>query len=235
MIYKKKNNNFFDISQFSTDDKLKNFTKYIKRKDLSRFLVYYELFKKQLIVKGSIVECGVHQGGGVFTWAKLSSILEPYNYQRKIIGFDTFTGFPSVSKNYDNLNFAKKKLFKENINIINDLKKAELFYDSERYLSNIKKIELIEGDATKTIPEYIKTNQHLIISLLFLDFDIFEPTKIALKNFIKRIPKGGIIAFDEVNNPQWPGETKAMLEELNIANHQLESFIFEPNISFIKI
>lgn len=52
----------------------------------------------QLNIKGSIIECGVHQAGGVFTWAKLSSIYEPYNYHRKIIGFDTFKGFPSVKK-----------------------------------------------------------------------------------------------------------------------------------------
>ena len=31
----------------------------------------------------------MHEGGGLFSWAHFSTILEPYNYHRKIIGFDT--------------------------------------------------------------------------------------------------------------------------------------------------
>ena len=88
----------FDDSSCATDKKLANFSKYVRRQNLVRLLVQYELFQRQLRIKGSIVECGVHHGGGVMAWAKLSSILEPYNYHRKIIGFDTFEGFPSVSE-----------------------------------------------------------------------------------------------------------------------------------------
>ena len=47
-------------------------------------------------LKGSVVECGVNLGGGIFSWAHFSSILEPYNYHRKIIGFDTFLGIPKL-------------------------------------------------------------------------------------------------------------------------------------------
>ena len=77
----------FEDSKCATDKKLANFTKYVRRQHLARFLVQYEIFKKQLRIKGSIVECGVHHGGGLMAWAKLSSILEPYNYHRKIIGY----------------------------------------------------------------------------------------------------------------------------------------------------
>ena len=98
---KKIQEKFFNKSNFSTEDKLKNFTKYVSRKYIARFLVQNELFKKQIGIKGSIVECGVHQGGGLLAWGKLSSIYEPHNYHREIIGFDTFHGFPSVSKSKD--------------------------------------------------------------------------------------------------------------------------------------
>jgi hypothetical protein len=57
------------------ETKLSNFEKYVKRQALSRFLVRYELFRKVREVKGSIIECGVHHGGGLFAWAKLSSAL----------------------------------------------------------------------------------------------------------------------------------------------------------------
>jgi len=48
----------------SIEDKLDNFEKYVRRQPLARFLARYELFKKIIPVKGSIVECGVHLGGG---------------------------------------------------------------------------------------------------------------------------------------------------------------------------
>jgi len=47
--------------------------------------------------------------------------------------------------------------------------------------------------------------------------------------------KGSIIGFDEINNKDWPGETMALLESLNIKNCKIESFPFEPNISFIQL
>jgi hypothetical protein len=86
----------FDESKCPTESKLANFAKYVRRQSIARFMIQYELFKKVLNVKGSIVECGVHHGGGVMAWAKLSSIFEPYNYRRKVIGFDTFDGFPDT-------------------------------------------------------------------------------------------------------------------------------------------
>ena len=47
--------------------------------------------------------------------------------------------------------------------------------------------------------------------------------------------KGGIIAFDQLNNPDWPGETLAYLEKTKLKKYKLENLNFEPNISFIQI
>ena len=80
------------------DQEFATFPKYVKRQYIARFLAQYEIFKRQLNIKGSVIECGVRTGGGLMTWAKISSTLEPYNYHREVIGFDTFEGFPSVSK-----------------------------------------------------------------------------------------------------------------------------------------
>jgi len=83
------------------------------------------------------------------------------------------------------------------------------------------------------MPEYLNKNPHLVIALLFLDFDLYEPTKIALQTFLPRIPKGGIIAFDEINNPYWPGETIAMIEKVkNLNGITLKKFSYDPNIAY---
>ena len=78
--------------------RLENFTKYVRRQHLTRFLALYEVFKRALPVKGSVVECGVNRGFGLMAWAKLSAVLEPVNLTRRIYGFDSFAGFPSVTE-----------------------------------------------------------------------------------------------------------------------------------------
>src|SRR5438477_13070440 len=89
---------FFKESAGSNTEKLENFPKYVPRQNLARFLARYEIFKQIKDVQGSIVECGVLFGGGLMSFAQLSAILEPYNFQRRIVGFDTFEGFPEFSE-----------------------------------------------------------------------------------------------------------------------------------------
>ena len=71
--------------------------------------------------------------------------------------------------------------------------------------------------------------------MLYLDFDIYEPTKVALLNFLPRMPKGSILVFDEIHNPHWPGETQALVDVLGINNVEIRNFPFNPNISYIKL
>ena len=108
----------------------------LQEEPLTRFLAHNELFKLQLEVQGNIVECGVHHGGGLMTWAKLSSIYEPINYHRKIIGFDTFSGFPDVHK-FDKGNIhAKVGSFDEtaNYDVYKELNSVIGEYDKERFI-----------------------------------------------------------------------------------------------------
>ncbi|MEK6780158.1 MAG: TylF/MycF/NovP-related O-methyltransferase [Bacteroidota bacterium] len=227
----------FEKSKCPLDKKLHNFPKYVRRQSLARFLVQYELFKKQLQIKGSIIECGVHNGGGVMAWAKISSMLEPYNYHRHIYGFDTFSGFPSTNEKDGHANpLSKVGSFSENdYDPYEEMKMVIESYDENRFINHIQKVFLIKGDANITIPKFVSETNHLLVSLLYLDFDIYEPTVTALKHFLPRMPKGAIIAFDEVNNSDWPGETIALLENFQINNYKLACFDFEPNISYIQL
>ena len=76
----------------------------------------------------------------------------------------------------------------------------------------------------------------MLVALLFIDFDINEPAKTALKNFVPRMSKGSIIAFDQVNNDGWPGETLALIEEIqDLRKYKIEKFHFESNISYIVL
>jgi hypothetical protein len=216
-----------------------DFEKYARRQAITRFIVRYELFKQIINIKGSIIECGVHHGSGLMAWAKLSSALEPYAIHRKIVGFDTFDGFVKID-NEDKSSYENNSLkiggFSTDYDVYEELKRLIKEYDENRYLSQFPKIELIKGDAIKTIPEFVTNNQHLVISLIFLDFDLYEPTKTALEYLLPRIPKGGIIAFDEINNKYWPGETRAVMDYIGEFNkYRVNKFSFDPNISYIVL
>ena len=228
---------YFNDSLGTISQKLNNFPKYVSRQILSTFLVKYEIFKKILNIHGSVIECGIHLGGGLLTFAKLSAIFEPVNYTRKIIGFDTFSGFPSLSKEDKGRGKDRKHAKKGGMstNSLRDLERCIELYDLDRFVDHIPKIQLVKGNATKTIPKYLKENPHTLVSLLYLDFDIYEPTKIALKNFLPRMPKGSIITFDELNNEAWMGETEAVLKTVGIRNLKIQRFNFDSRISYAVI
>jgi hypothetical protein len=231
---------YFEQSPGTATEKLETFSKYVPRQDLARFLARYELFTRVKNVQGSIVECGVQLGGGLFSFAKISSILEPYNFQRRIFGFDTFGGFPSIHAK-DKLGLADRK--SQHLKAggfgtkgaYEDIQEAVELYDMNRFLNHIPKVHLIRGDFTKTIDPFLADYPHIIISLLYLDFDVFEPTKVAIDKLVSRIPKGGIIAFDELNEEAFPGETVAVLETMKLSELAVRRFDFEPRISYVVV
>jgi hypothetical protein len=218
----------------SIETRLENFPKYVRRQHLKRFLAMYEIFKLAMSVKGSIVECGVFHGFSVMAWAKLSTILEPENLTRRIYGFDSFGGFPSVSV-ADRTGGGIAAPGDFHTSSYDELLKLIHAYDQDRFLGHIPKVHLIRGDASKTIPEFVQQNGHLVVSLLFLDFDLYEPTKIALEHLLPRMPKGAVLAFDELDNPIWPGETRALLDVLPLNRLRIQRLDWDPYIGFTII
>jgi len=216
----------------SVEIKLENFPKYVRRQHLKRFLAMYEIFKLVLPVKGSVIDCGVYRGFSLMTWAKLSTILEPENLTRRIYGFDTFEGFPEIHEKDTSHIAAPQRGSFYAVNSHDELQALIAQYDRDRFLGHLQKVYLIKGDATQTIPQFIADNPHLVVSLLFLDFDLYEPTKVAIEHFVPRMPKGAIIAFDELDNPIWPGETQALLDSLGINRLELRRIEWDPYIAY---
>ncbi len=221
---------YFSQATGSTTDKLNDFTKFVSRQSLSTFLFKWEIFKQVLEVQGSVVECGVRSGGGLFAFAHFSAILEPTNYQRKIIGFDTFEGFPAVARQDLATGRTSRHAHAGGFKIPGireDLAEAVRLFDMNRAIGHIQKIELVAGDFNVMLPKYLEANPHTVVSLLYLDFDLYKPTRTALDLLVPRIPKGGIIAFDEINHAEWPGETTALLETLGLRSLRLRRMPYQ--------
>jgi hypothetical protein len=213
-------------------EKMQNFTKYVPVQDMRRFAGRFELFKRVLDVHGSIVECGVLYGGGLMTWALLSEVFEPFNHLRTIVGFDTFAGFTGVSAQ-DRTGAAEQgRAGGLAIDTYDDLREAIALYDRNRVLRHIEKVRLVRGDVAHTAPAYLEAHPHTVIGLLWLDFDTYEPTLAALRAFLPRMPRGAIVAFDELNHEMWPGETVAVAEAIGIPRLRLQRFPWAGTLSF---
>lgn len=214
-------------------DKLQTFSRFVPRQTVATFLARERLFRFAQNVHGHIVECGVFRGAGLFSWAQFSSIYEPYNHTRRIVGFDSFSGFPSLSdQDGDASDLPYKHAGGLMVNALQEIETSIQFFDQNRFISQIPRIELVEGDASQTIPMYIESNTHLVVALLYLDFDLYEPTKVALETLWPRMPKGAVIAFDELNQKQWPGETLAVMDTIGIDSLEIKRFDFNPQISY---
>lgn len=235
---------YFAAGRGSYTERLENFAKYVPRQNIARLLARYEMLKMVLPIQGSIVECGTLFGNGLMSFAKMSAILEPYNFQRRIIGFDSFAGFPKIADedlagNPDrkSLHLKERGFTPETDDFSSDdayrdvLRSVEIF-DMGRFLNHFPKVHVIKGDFNEVGPEFLEEHPHLIVSLLYLDFDIYAPTKKALELFLPRIPKGGMVVFDELNDEAFPGETTAVLEELDLKDWRIRRFEWEPRISY---
>jgi hypothetical protein len=224
---------YFAQSLGSNMDKLRHFTKFVPRQALSLFLAKNAMFQHIVGIHGHVIECGVFLGSGLMTWAQLSAIYEPINHTRRIVGFDTFSGFPSIHGN--DLTGAHLDYTTEgglSTGARADVEEGLRLYDMNRPLGHISRTELVVGDATQTIPQYVEKNKHLLVAMLYLDFDIFEPSKVAIETFLPRMPKGSVIAFDELGQEYWPGETLALLETVGVRNVRLQRYPFTPALSY---
>ena len=211
--------NVWDKSLYSTQVKLTEFPKYVPKHSLMQFLSRYELYKLIETIPGDIIELGVCGGKGLFSFVQSVFINEPQYQWRNIIGFDTFAGFPSVHNN-DNLNDAPELkqpgAFEENS--YDELIHLKEIHQNFRFINTRDQIEIVKGDVMKTLPEYLAKNPGLIVSLLYCDLDLYEPTKLALQLLWSRIPIGGIVVFDEAIMRTWQGEAIALNEILGIGN-----------------
>lgn len=114
--------------------------------------------------------------------------------------------------------------------VFETLESLKNLHDHNRPIPHVQKISFIKGNALNTIPRFLEQRPELLISLLYLDFDVYEPTKIALESLLPLVVKGGVIAFDELNHPGYPGETSALKDVMALP--KLKRSPLDPYISW---
>jgi len=191
----------------------------------SKFITHLDLFRRTSDLRGEIVELGVFKGNSLFRGLKFRDLLE-YTYSRKIVAFDMFGDFPNTSFDLDK---KERQLFIDETNGGVGISLAELNYYLE-YLNLNKNLDLIQGDILETLPEYCQNNPQLKISLLHIDVDLYEATKIGLENLFDKVVKGGVIVFDDYGD--FAGANKAIDDYLS-GKYEIKKMPYSHNISYI--
>ncbi|MBM3811974.1 MAG: macrocin-O-methyltransferase [Acidimicrobiia bacterium] len=222
----------------SQHDVIENFMLFLRRVNFAKFLTHMELFKHTITLPGSIVECGVFKGMSLLTFAKLMEIYCPGDTLKRVIGFDTFSGFVSLDPSDGLPDTRRGKVaggwnsgqFKPSLEQLISITKRDSM------IPRFHRVELVEGDVSKTVPEYVAANPGLRISLLHLDLDLYQPTLDALRALYPLVVSGGVILLDEYGMEGFPGETKAFDEYFAGKRPKLTKFPFisTPGGYFIK-
>ncbi|MBC7952310.1 MAG: crotonobetainyl-CoA--carnitine CoA-transferase [Rhodospirillaceae bacterium] len=185
---------------------------FINRMELSRIFFINELYQHILPINGVVMEFGVRWGQNLSLFTTMRGMYEPFNRTRKIIGFDTFAGFPSVHDKDGDAKGVYEGAYSVSPNYEEYLADILDYQESECPIGHLKKYELCKGDAVATLEAYLAKHPETIISLAYFDFDIYEPTRKCLEMIKPHLTKGSVIGFDELNCPDYPGETLALRE-----------------------
>lgn len=204
------------------DEILSNLPLFIKRQDVSRLLFLNELYQKILNVHGNVVEFGCRWGRQLSMFAALRGIYEPYNYNRKIVGFDTFSGFPSVHKKDGSSDIIKRGSYGVTDQYEKYLQKILESHEKESPLAHLSKFEILKGNAPLETKKYLMAHPETIIALAYFDFDLYEPTKKCLELIKEHLTRGSVLVFDELNHPDFPGETVAVKEILGLKKYKIQ-------------
>ncbi|MCX5816466.1 MAG: class I SAM-dependent methyltransferase [Proteobacteria bacterium] len=193
---------------------------------ISKFATHMDLFRKVSHLAGDIVECGVFKGVSLSRWIKFRALFNN-PFSKKIIAFDVFGEFPEAGYDLDKkkrdqfINEAGSKgISKEKLIAI--LKRLELYQN----------IELIKGNVLETIPEYVENNYHIKISLLHIDVDLYEPTKMALEVLYPHVVRGGIVILDDYG--AFPGANKAVDDFFSAEKIRIQKLPYSHAISFME-
>lgn len=161
-------------------------------------------YLKENNIPGDFVECGVWRGGSIGLAALLS------NSERIYWLFDTFEGMTQPTR-VDGSSATNRFLASQTGPNSSDWcasSLSEVRSNLQRLGINPQKLRFVIGDVTKSLAE--PDNIPDKISLLRLDTDWYESTRIELDKLYANLAPGGVLIIDDYGH--WEGARKAVDE-----------------------
>lgn len=214
---------------------INNLPLYLRRHQMLDLLSMDALYRQVLDVPGVIMEFGVRYGRHLGTFTALRGVYEPYNPLRRIVGFDTFTGFPDVAEVDKVGPTAYEGRFAVGENYPEYLREVLDAHETSEFFGHVtQRGVVVPGDVRETVPRYLERNPQTVIALAYFDLDLYEPTKAVLEAIRPHLTKGSIVAFDELDNPKWPGENVALRETLGLDHGALRLIPGRPAPAYLR-
>jgi O-methyltransferase len=170
----------------------------------SNINIILALVEKVASVRGDLAECGVFRGS---TLVPTAIFLQQKKINKHVFGFDSFQGFDESVEKDIALGGSK-----------DEQRKVGGFSEtSEELVGGKLRLFGVEQGVT-LVPGYFRDSLTACASNRFsfvhLDCDTYDSYKECLSFFYPRLNRGGIILFDEYNDPAWPGCNLAIDEYL---------------------
>ena len=173
-------------------------------------------------IEGDFIECGVLKGSNEIIMIKE---LQKNNQEKNIWMYDTFDGMTSPSE-FDWIRNDKNSFHKNDTDVMMNNEECKNFFKEQQKdgynkwcycsLDKVKKT-LSQFNYNENLLHYIKGNvcQTLLdeknlpnkISLLRLDTDFYDSSKVELEVLYPRLVKGGVLILDDYY--LWEGQRKA--------------------------
>jgi len=222
-------------SPIPDDQILQNLSLFLHRRTLSRMLFMNSIYEQILPVHGVVMEFGVRWGRNLALFEALRGVHEPYNHTRRIIGFDSFEGFPSVHPKDGPSVLAMPGNYSVTDGYERYLIELLRCHEQINPLPDITKCELVKGDAILQSGDYFRRYPETIVAMAYFDLDIYAPTKACLEAIRPHVTKGTILAFDELQAREFPGETLALKEVFGTGAFEIRRMPFSGAASYVVI
>lgn len=225
----------FKQSPIPDDEMLVNLGLYLRSTQLAKILYLNELYQRIVKLPGIVVEFGVWWGANLALFESFRSVYEPYNWTRKVVGFDTLKGYPSIAPKDGSSAHAKVGGYTVTEGYEEYLRRMLDAHEADNVMSHIKKYGLVKGDVIETIDGFFTDSPETIIALAYFDLALYEPTKKCLQAIRPHLVRGSIIAMDELNSRDFPGETIALKEVIGLDKCQIVRSRFLPDRSYLIV
>jgi len=85
------------------------------------------------------------------------------------------------------------------------------------------------------VPAFVETRLVLVVAMLILDTDLYSSTRVALQTFLPYMPKSAIVVLDEVAYRNFPGETSALRECMDLNKIELKRLPFDSTVGYFRV
>jgi hypothetical protein len=225
----------FQNTPIPPEQQLTNLGLYMRSTILAKILYLNELYTLIKDRPGIIMEFGVWWGQNLALFESFRGVYEPYNYMRKVVGVDTFTGYSAPKQEDGTHELVAEGQYSVTNNYDQYLSEVLQYHENENVMYQVRKFELLKGDAPVVTEEYLKRHPETIVALAYFDMQLYEPTKRCLELLKPHLIKGSVLAMDELYSWEFPGETIAFNEVLGLGRYQMYRSQFLPDRTYVII